>query len=177
MGLADALRADVESLRGAESYPPAPPGSDQGRWRSVTKHDGFKVLALTRLREAARTRGVPGLNHVLRTITRVIYGIDIGNDVEFGEGVRFTHTVGSVIGGPSKVGARVEFMGNNTVGTAKNNGCPIIEDDVIIGCGARILGPIRVGRGAVIGANAVVVRDVPAGATAVGVPARIVGSG
>lgn len=64
-------------------------------------------------------------------------------------------------------------MGNNTIGTAKDNGCPVIEEDVVIGCGARVLGPIRIGRGAVIGANAVVLTDVPAGAIATGIPAKI----
>jgi serine acetyltransferase len=64
-------------------------------------------------------------------------------------------------------------MGNNTVGSAKDNGCPVIEDDVLVGCGARILGPIRIGARAQIGANAVVVTDVPADAVAVGVPAVI----
>jgi serine O-acetyltransferase len=64
-------------------------------------------------------------------------------------------------------------MGNNTVGTAKDNGCPVIEDDVVVGCGARILGPIRIGKGAFIGANAVVLSDVPAGAVVSGIPARV----
>ena len=65
-------------------------------------------------------------------------------------------------------------MGNNTVGTARDNGCPVIEDDVEVGCGARILGPVRIGARAVIGANAVVLADVPADALAVGAPARII---
>ena len=60
---------------------------------------------------------------------------------------------------------------HNTVGTAKDNGYPIIESDVVVGCGARILGPVRVGARAVIGANAVVVHDVPPGAVATGIPA------
>jgi serine O-acetyltransferase len=80
-----------------------------------------------------------------------------------------------VVGGTARVGDRVKFMGNNTVGTAKDNGYPVIEDDVLIGAGARLLGPIRVGAGAIIGANAVVLEDVPPGALAVGIPARIVG--
>ena len=158
------MRVDPDEMFG-------PNGPHWRRWRSATTHDGFKVLLLTRCREAARRRRIPGLNHLLRMATRVLYGIDIGNEVEFGPGVHFSHSMGTVIGGPSTIGARVQFMGNNTVGTAKANGCPIIEADVVLGCGSRILGPVRVGRGAVIGANAVVLHDVPSGATAVGVPA------
>jgi len=135
--------------------------------------DGYKVLMTTRLREAARRWHVPGVNHALRLATTVLYGIEIGSEIELGEGVNFTHTLGTVIGGTSKVGARVKFMGNNTVGTNKDDGCPVIEDDVIVGCGARILGPVRIGRGAFIGANAVVLHDVPAGAVATGIPARV----
>ena len=102
-----------------------------------------------------------------------MYSIEIGNQVELGEGVNFAHTLGIVIGGDAKIGARVKFFGNNTVGTAKDNGFPVIEDDVVIGAGARILGPSRGGRGALIGANAVVVNDVPAGAGVGGIPAVV----
>lgn len=135
--------------------------------------DGYKVLLMSRVREAARKYHVPGVNHALRLVTTVLYSIEIGNDIELGEGINFTHTLGTVIGGTSKVGSRVKFMGNNTIGTAKDNGCPVIEDDVVIGCGARVLGPIRIGRGAFIGANAVVLTDVPPGAIATGIPAKI----
>ena len=135
--------------------------------------DGYKVLLTTRLRESARKWHVPGVNHALRLVTTVLYGIEIGNEIELGDGVNFAHTLGTVIGGTSKVGARVKFMGNNTVGTAKDNGCPVIEDDVVVGCGARILGPIRIGKGAFIGANAVVLSDVPAGAVVSGIPAKV----
>jgi serine O-acetyltransferase len=141
--------------------------------RVALSQDGFKVLALSRIRETARKWHVPGVNHALRFVTTVLYSIEIGSDIELGEGINFTHTLGTVIGGTSKVGARVKFMGNNTIGTAKDNGCPVIEDDVVIGCGARILGPVRIGRGAFIGANAVVVSDVPPGAVASGIPAKV----
>ena len=141
--------------------------------KAALTQDGYKVLLLSRIRESARRWHVPGVNHALRLATTVLYSIEIGNDIELGEGINFTHTLGTVIGGTSKVGARVQFMGNNTIGTAKDNGCPVIEDDVIIGCGARVLGPVRIGRGAFIGANAVVLTDVPAGAIATGVPAKV----
>ena len=141
--------------------------------KAALSQDGFKVLLTTRMRESARRWHVPGANHVLRLATTVLYGIEIGNEIQLGDGVNFAHTLGTVIGGTSVVGARVKFMGNNTVGTAKDNGCPVIEDDVVVGCGARILGPIRIGKGAYIGANAVVLSDVPAGAVVSGIPARV----
>jgi len=140
--------------------------------RAAVTQDGYKVLASVRLREAARRWHIPGVNHALRLTSTVIYGIEIGNDVELGEGVNFAHTLGTVIGGTSKVGARVKFMGNNTIGTAKENGCPVLENDVIVGCGARVLGPIRVGARAVIGANAVVLDDVPPDTVVTGIPAK-----
>lgn len=141
--------------------------------RAALTQDGYKVLLMSRVRESARRWHVPGVNHALRLVTTVLYSIEIGNDIELGDGINFTHTLGTVIGGTSKVGKRVKFMGNNTIGTAKDNGCPVIEDDVVIGCGARILGPVRIGKGAFIGANAVVLTDVPPGAIATGIPAKV----
>lgn len=165
--LARALRG--ERLEGADPRRP----SKREALRAALTQDGYKVLLMSRVRESARRWRVPGVNHALRLVTTVLYSIELGNDIELGEGINFTHTLGTVIGGTSKVGARVKFMGNNTVGTAKDNGCPVIEDDVVIGCGARVLGPIRIGRGAFIGANAVVLTDVPPGAIASGIPAKI----
>ena len=145
--------------------------------KTAGAQDGFRILVMTRVREACREYHVPGANHLLRFASTALYGIEIGSDVELGPGVNFAHTLGTVIGGTAKVGARVKFLGNNTVGTAKDNGYPTIEDDVIVGAGARILGPIRVGRGATIGANAVVLEDVAPGSVMVGVPAKAKGKG
>ena len=150
----------------------APPSMREAL-KAALSQDGYKVLLFSRIRESARRWHVPGVNHALRLATTVLYSIEIGNDIELGDGINFTHTLGIVIGGTSKVGARVKFMGNNTIGSAKDNGCPVIEDDVVIGCGARVLGPIRIGKGAYIGANAFVLTDVPAGAIATGIPAKI----
>ena len=135
--------------------------------------DGYAVLAMNRVRDAARRWHVLGLNRALRLTQIALYGIEIGKDVELGEGVMFVHTLGTVVGGDARVGARVRIMGNVTIGTAKDNGYPRIGNDVNIGAGARILGPVHIGDGAVIGANAVVLTDVPAGALAVGVPATV----
>lgn len=132
--------------------------------------DGYQLLVIQRLRERARAFHVPFANHLLRRFATAVYGVEIGNEVSLGDGVNFIHPMAVVIGGDAKVGARVRFMGSNTVGTARDNGYPVIEDDVMVGAGARILGPIRVGRGAIIGANAVVLHDVPPGAVVTGVP-------
>ena len=140
--------------------------------RQVLTTDSFQLLALWRLRERARALHIPGMNHLLRRTMSAVYGLEIGNAVTLGYGVDFVHPVGVVIGGNAKVGNRVKFMGSNTVGTAKENGHPIIADDVIVGAGARILGPVRIGARAVIGANSVVLDDVPADAVVVGIPAR-----
>ena len=147
------------------------PSMTRGR---VLAHDGFAVLLLHRMREKARRWRIPLVNTLLRRMQMILFGVEIGNGVKFGSGVYFVHTLGTVVGGTSQVGARVRFLGNNTLGTAKDNGYPIIEDDVLIGCGARILGPVRVGARSVIGANAVVLADVPPDSTAVGLPARVI---
>ncbi|MGZ3458984.1 MAG: exopolysaccharide biosynthesis glycosyltransferase EpsD, partial [Archangium sp.] len=141
--------------------------------RMVLTSDGYRVLALQRLREAARGLGLPLGNHALRVAQTAVLGVEIGKDVELGSGVYFVHSLGTVVGGDAKVGHRVRFYGNNTVGTAKDDGYPVIEDDVWVGAGARILGPITVGARSRIGANAVVLQDVPPDSVAVGIPARI----
>ncbi len=176
MGLVRQMIGDaVELARALKKARPedGPAPSMKDAVKAALTQDGYKVLMMSRVREAARRWHVPGVNHALRLVTTVLYSIELGNDIELGDGINFTHTLGTVIGGTSKVGARVKFMGNNTIGTAKDNGCPVIEDDVVIGCGARVLGPIRIGRGAFIGANAVVLTDVPPGAIATGIPAKI----
>ncbi|MBF5042603.1 serine acetyltransferase [Aggregicoccus sp. 17bor-14] len=138
--------------------------------RTLALSDGYTVLALQRVRAAARL--LPGANRILRLAQTALYGIEIGKDVTLGKGVYFVHTLGIVIGGDARIGDRVRFMGNNTVGTAKDNGYPTLEEDVVVGCGARILGPIRVGARSVIGANAVVLHDVPPDSVVTGIPAK-----
>jgi serine O-acetyltransferase len=136
--------------------------------------DAYWLVMLFRLRRVARRLHIPFANRILRLVQMMFGGIEIGNDVALGRGVFFIHSFGTVIGGTARVGDRVRFLGNNTVGTARDNGYPIIEDDVELGAGARVLGPVRIGARAVIGANAVVLTDIPADAVAVGAPARVV---
>ena len=140
--------------------------------RLMLTSDSYHITAVSRVRAYARRYRVLGLNHLLRTWQTAFCGIELGKDISLGHGVWFIHPLGIVIGGNARIGNRVRFFGNNTVGTAKENGYPTIEDDVWIGAGARILGPITVGARSVVGANAVVVSDVPPDSIAVGVPAR-----
>ncbi len=140
---------------------------------TTMSHDGSQALILSRLRQAGRRWHIPMFGSMVRRFQTALFGIEIASDVRLGEGVVFLHTVGVVIGGDARIGDRVVFLGGNTVGTIDWKGYPRIGNDVIIGAGARILGPITIGDGATIGANAVVVSDVPPGTTAVGVPAVI----
>jgi serine O-acetyltransferase len=139
---------------------------------AVLSTDSFRITALQRARELSRKLRIPLANHGLRMVQTAFLGIEIGKDVVLGNGVYFVHPLGVVIGGNARIGDRVRFYGSNTIGTAKDNGYPTIEEDVWIGAGARILGPITIGARSRIGANAVVLKDVPADSVAVGIPAR-----
>jgi serine O-acetyltransferase len=162
------LVTDAHELRRAAKFSP----DVKGLLKTVLTQDGYRILAMNRLRETARSLHLPLVNAVLRSAQQSMAGIEIGKDVTLGAGVYFVHPVGVVIGGDSRIGDRVRFYGSNTVGTAKDDGYPTIEDDVWLGAGSRILGPIRIGARSRIGANAVVVSDVPPDSVAVGIPAK-----
>jgi serine O-acetyltransferase len=140
---------------------------------ATVSHDGSLALVLSRLREAAYRHRIPLFGSALRRLQTTLFGIEIARDVRLGEGVVFVHTVGVVIGGNAHIGDRVVFLGGNTIGSVNDRGYPRVGNDVTIGAGARILGPVTIGDGASIGANAVVLCDVPPGAVAVGVPAVV----
>jgi len=149
--------------------------ADAAGARRMMRTDAWFILVLHRAREVCLRRRIPLVNRVLRLMQMVFAGVELGNDIRLGSGVYFIHSLGTVVGGDARVGDRVRFYGNNTVGTARNNGYPVLEDDVEVGCGARILGPVRIGARSFIGANAVVLSDVPPDSVVVGIPARVVG--
>ena len=100
-------------------------------------------------------------------------GLDLGG-TDIGPGLFISHGQGTILSA-ERIGANLWVHQGVTIGwDYRGDRRPIIGDDVFIGAGAKILGAVTVGDGARIGANAVVVSDVPAGATAVGIPARIV---
>jgi serine O-acetyltransferase len=104
---------------------------------------------------------------------RGVNGLDLGGTL-IGPGLFVSHGQGTVLSA-ERIGANLQVHQGVTVGwDYRGDRRPIVGDDVFIGAGAKVLGAVTVGDGARIGANAVVICDVPAGATAVGVPARIV---
>ena len=108
---------------------------------------------------------------------RNVYGIELPWSVQVGRHVVIEHQGGIVIHGASVIGNRCIIRQNCTLGLCRLDdlgAAPILADGVELGAGAVLLGRVRIGEGAVIGANAVVLGDVPAGALAVGVPAKIV---
>lgn len=104
---------------------------------------------------------------------RIATGIDIPRQASFGPGLLIHHFGGVVVNPGVTVGARCVMRQGVTIGARDESGNPNLGDDVYIGAYAQILGPVAVGNGAKLGAMAVVITDVPPGATAVGNPARI----
>ena len=115
------------------------------------------------------------LARLVSQLSRFFTGIEIHPGAKIGKGLFIDHGMGVVIGETAEVGDNVTLYHGVTLGgTGKDTGKrhPTIEDNALIGTGAKVLGPITVGEGAKIGANAVVVKNVPAKATAVGSPAK-----
>jgi serine O-acetyltransferase len=118
---------------------------------------------------------VPFLPWFLKVINRIIFSVSLPASVEVGRNVTFGYQgLGIVVHRQAVLGSNIVISPNVVIGGRGCPGAPVIKDDVLIGAGACILGPVTIGRGAKIGANAVVLTDVPPHATAVGIPAHIV---
>ncbi len=112
---------------------------------------------------------------LMRTTAQVLTGIDLPCEVQVGRRFRIDHFGGVIISGDVVMGDDVLVRNNVTIGLQRRDepGSPVIGNRVEIGAGAKILGKIHIGDDVLIGANAVVIRDVPSNSIAVGVPARI----
>jgi serine O-acetyltransferase len=118
---------------------------------------------------------IPFIPFLMRLLIRHIFGAVIPSQATIGKNVHFGYNgLGIVIHHRAVIGNNVHFYSHVVVGGSGGPDVPVIGDNVVIGAGAKILGKVRIGNNVRIGANAVVLTDVPDGATAVGIPARII---
>lgn len=139
-------------------------------------YSGLHALILYRIAHALHVMKVPFLPRMLSQVGRFFTGIEIHPGAKIGDGLFIDHGMGVVIGETAVIGDNVTiYQGVTLGGTGKEKGKrhPTIESNVVIGAGAKILGNITVGDNTYIGSNAVVIRDVAAKSTVVGVPGRI----
>jgi serine O-acetyltransferase len=138
---------------------------------------GVHALLAHRVSHALYHAGIPFVPRVLSTATRAVTNIEIHPAADIGDALFIDHGTGVVIGETAQIGDNVTLYQGVTLGgtgfaTGKRH--PTVEDNVTIGSGAKLLGPITVGHGAKIGANSVVITDVPPNATVVGNPGHVV---
>ena len=139
--------------------------------RLLVRHPPLRAMAWFRLAVAARDAGVRGVPALVQRRLLSVYGRELAPHTDVGGGLYVAHPVGCVLYA-DRIGENVSVIGSVTFGTRRDGGWPVIESGAFIGVGARILGPITIGEGAQVGANAVVLKDVAPGVTVVGIPAR-----
>lgn len=137
-------------------------------------HMPLRAMFWFRLGSWCRHKGIPFTTGYFTRLLYRRYGLEISPGADIGGGLYIAHPIGTVIS-VKKMGQNCSIIAGVTLGMRNEWDFPEIGDNVFIGAGARVLGGITVGDGAAIGANAVVIKDVPAGTTAVGIPARILG--
>jgi serine O-acetyltransferase len=134
---------------------------------------GVHALLAHRIAHALRAAGVPLLPRMIAAFSRALTGIEIHPAAKIGDGFFIDHGMGVVIGETAEIGDNVTLYQGVTLGgtgfaTGKRH--PTVQDNVTIGSGAKLLGPITVGHGSKVGANTVVIHDVPPNSTVVGNP-------
>jgi len=165
------LRSDVQCI--LDRDPAA-----RSRWEVLTCYPGLHAVLLHRLAHGCWNFGFKWLGRFISHISRWFTGIEIHPAAKIGDRVFFDHAMGVVVGETAEIGDGCTiYQGVTLGGTSLYKGekrHPTLGRDVVIGAGAKVLGGFTVGDGAKVGSNAVVTKPVPAGATAVGNPARII---
>ena len=150
----------------------------KSRWEVLTCYPGLHALVLHRLAHWAWRRQWFWVGRLVSNISRFLTGIEIHPGAQIAAGVFIDHGMGVVIGETAVVGEGCTiYQGVTLGGTSLHKGAkrhPTLGKNVVVGAGAQVLGGYEVGDNAKIGSNAVVTKPVPAGATAVGNPARII---
>jgi serine O-acetyltransferase len=166
----DRLREDIACI--LERDPAARSG-----WEVLTCYPGLHALLLHRAAHACRGRGLHWLARFISNLARFLTGIEIHPGARIGRRVFIDHGMGVVVGETAEIGDDCTiYQGVTLGGTSLAKGVkrhPTLGRGVIVGANSQVLGGFTVGDGARIGSNAVVLREVPAGATAVGNPARV----
>jgi serine O-acetyltransferase len=160
-----------EDLTAAQERDPA--ARDVGRGEILLTYGGVQALLTHRVAHALHESGLPLAPRLLANATRVLTGVEIHPAASVGKALFIDHGAGVVIGETSEIGDDVTLYQGVTLGGtgfARGKRHPTVGDDVVVGSGAKLLGPIEVGDRSKIGANSVVIHDVPAGATVVGNP-------
>ncbi len=146
-------------------------------WEVFTTYPGVHAVWAHRLAHALWERNLRWLGRWLSTLARLLTGIEIHPGARIGRRFFIDHGMGVVIGETAVIGDDCTLYHGVTLGGTswqKGKRHPTLGNDVVVGAGAKVLGPIVVGDGARIGSNAVVLKPVPPGATVVGVPGRLV---
>lgn len=139
----------------------------------------FMPVFLVRLANALHRHGLRPFAKLVSLMNFQLFGLEVPASLSIGGGLVLPHTIGTVLGAAS-IGEDVTIFHQVTLGASVADfqydpgKRPVVEDGATIGVGAKVLGPVTLGRGCTIGANAVVLASVPPGATAVGIPARII---
>ena len=164
------LREDIASV--FERDPAA-----RTSWEVLTCYPGLHAVYIHKLGHWLWAHGLRWLGRMTSHFGRLLTGIEIHPGATIGRRLFIDHGMGVVIGETAEIGDDVTpYHGVTLGGTSWNKGKrhPTLGPGVVVGAGAKILGPILVGKGAKIGSNAVVVKNVPPGATVVGIPGRVV---
>jgi serine O-acetyltransferase len=146
-------------------------------WEVITCYPGFHATLFHRVAHCLWGARLRWLARFTSHVSRWLTGIEIHPGATIGRRFFIDHGMGVVVGETAEIGDDCTLYHGVTLGgTSWNKGKrhPTLEKGVVVGAGAKILGPITIGEGARIGSNAVVVKEVPAGATAIGIPARII---
>jgi len=149
----------------------------RNRFEILTTYPGIHARIIHRLNHYLWQAGWKWLSRMLATFTRWLTGIEIHPGAQLGQRFFIDHGMGVVIGETACVGDDCTLYHGVTLGGTtwqKGKRHPTLGNDVVVGAGAKILGPITIGNGARIGSNAVVIKSVPDGATVVGIPGRII---
>ncbi|SHH44073.1 serine O-acetyltransferase EpsC [Tepidibacter thalassicus] len=143
----------------------------------IFNYPGFHAILIYRFAHFLYKKGFFVIARIISTIARFLTGIEIHPGAKIGKRLFIDHGMGIVIGETAEVGDDVTiFHGVTLGGTGKDKGKrhPTVGNNVIISAGVKVLGPIKIGDNSKIGANAVVLKDVPSNCTVVGIPGRIV---